>query len=278
MREFWNKLPISGKCGVIILVVLVVAAIFGPMVLHDPYAQNLVRSLEGPSAEHWLGTDQIGRDLLSRIVVGARYSLLIGIGATLFGAVIGVIIGVVSGYFGGWLEMAMMRLMEMLMVFPGILIALMVIAVAGDGLGNVIIAVGLRAVPIFARLAQTSTHAIREREYILAAQAVGASGIRILYSHVLPALFNSLVVLAALQVATSILVGATLSFLGVGISPEMPEWGSMLNTGRRYIFQHWPLVVFPGLAIMITVLGINLLGDGLRAMLSKQQGRGVALK
>ncbi len=278
MLSVLKKLPLSGKIGVGILTVLLMAAIFGPMVLHDPYAQNLIHSLEGPSAEHWLGTDQIGRDLLSRIVVGARYSLLIGIGATLFGAVIGVAIGVFSGYFGGWLEMAMMRLMEMLMVFPGILIALMVIAVAGDGLVNVIVAVGLRAVPIFARLAQTSTHTIREREYILAAKAVGASGFRILYSHVLPALFNSLVVLAALQVATSILVGATLSFLGVGISPEMPEWGSMLNTGRRYIFQHWPLVVFPGLAIMITVLGINLLGDGLRAMLSKQHGRGVVLK
>ncbi|KAA3630750.1 MAG: ABC transporter permease [Proteobacteria bacterium] len=278
MRNALSQLPLSGKCGIGILTVLLLAAIFGPMVMHDPYAQDLLRSLEGPSAEHWLGTDQIGRDLLSRIVVGARYSLLIGVGATLFGALLGVAIGVFSGYFGGWLEMAMMRLMEMLMVFPGILIALMVIAVAGDGLINVIVAVGLRAVPIFARLAQTSTHAIREREYILAAQAVGASGIRILFSHVLPALFNSLVVLAALQVATSILVGATLSFLGVGISPEMPEWGSMLNTGRRYIFQHWPLVVFPGLAIMVTVLGINLLGDGLRAMLSKQQGRGVALK
>ncbi|MCC6949742.1 MAG: ABC transporter permease [Bradyrhizobiaceae bacterium] len=272
-----TELPLTGKIGLGVLLALLLAATFGPYFTPDAYDQNLARSLEGPSAAHWLGTDQIGRDLLARILVGARYSLLIGIGATFFGVVIGVSIGAVSGYFGGIFEAAAMRFMDLLMVFPGILIALMVIAVAGDGLGNVIFAVGLRAVPVFARLAQTSTHSIRAREYIVAARAAGASGIRILWSHVLPALLNSLVVLAALQVATSILIGATLSFLGVGLSPEMPEWGAMLNSGRRYIFQHWPLVVFPGLAIMITVLGINLLGDGLRSAADRRRDRGVAL-
>lgn len=271
------NLPLTGKVGLCILLALLAAAAVGPSLTPDPYAQSLVHSLEGPSSAHWLGTDQIGRDLLARILVGARYSLVIGIGATLFGVVAGVAIGITSGYFGGLFEAAAMRVMEMLMVFPGILIALMVIAVAGDGLTNVIFAVGLRAVPIFARLAQTSTHSIREREYILAARAAGATDLRILHAHVLPALFNSLVVLAALQVATSILIGATLSFLGVGLSPELPEWGAMLNSGRRYIFQHWPLVVFPGLAIMITVLGINLLGDGLRSAMSRRHNRGVAL-
>jgi ABC-type dipeptide/oligopeptide/nickel transport system permease subunit len=270
-------LPLVGKIGIAILLVLAAAATVGPSLAPDPYAQNLIHSLEGPSPAHWLGTDQLGRDLLARIMVGARYSVLIGIGATMFGVVIGVTIGIVSGYFRGTFEAFAMRVMDMLMVFPGILIALMVIAVAGGGLGNVIFAVGLRAVPVFARLAQTSTHAIREREYIVAARAAGASGLRILWSHVLPGLMNSLVVLAALQVATSILIAATLSFLGVGLSPELPEWGAMLNSGRRYIFQHWPLVVFPGLAIMITVLGINLLGDGLRLSMDRRRNRGVSL-
>jgi peptide/nickel transport system permease protein len=163
------------------------------------------------------------------------------------------------------------------MVFPGVLVALMVVAVAGEGLGNVILAVGLRAVPVFARLAQTSTLALREREYIVAARAAGASGMRIVWSHILPALTSSLVVMAALQVATSILVAATLSFLGLGISPETPEWGAMLNFGRRYMFQHGALVVYPGLAIMLTVLGINLLGDGLRSALDPRRNRGVEL-
>lgn len=271
------QLPLIGKIGFGILLILLVAAVIGPSLTHDPYAQNLIRSLEGPSADHWLGTDQIGRDLLARIVVGARLSLLIGVGATLFGLVIGVAIGAISGYFGGTFETIAMRIMDMLMVFPGILIALMVIAVAGDGLFNVILAVGLRAVPVFARVSQTSTAAIRAREYIVAARAAGASGMRILRVHVLPALANSLVVLAALQVATSILIAATLSFLGVGISPETPEWGAMLNGGRRYLFQHGQLVIFPGLAIMITVLGINLFGDGLRLALDRRKSRGVSL-
>lgn len=272
-----RTLPLPGKLGLAILLGLFLAATVGAFLTPDPQSQNLIRSLEGPSADHWLGTDQVGRDLLARILAGARYSILIGVGATMFGVVIGVGIGIVSGYARGLFEGLVMRVMDMLMVFPGILIALMVIAVAGGGLVNVIFAVGLRAVPVFARLAQTSTHALREREYIVAARAAGASGLRVMWSHILPGLMNSLVVLAALQVATSILIAATLSFLGVGLSPELPEWGAMLNSGRRYLFQHWPLMVFPGLAIMITVLGINLLGDGLRSAMDRRRSRGVSL-
>jgi ABC-type dipeptide/oligopeptide/nickel transport system permease subunit len=267
-------LPFTGRLGLVMVLFLLFAALAGPSLLQDPQAQDLMHALEGPSAAHWLGTDQLGRDLLARIVIGARLSLLIGVGATLFGLVIGTALGMSAGYFGGVWEAAIMRLVDLLLVFPGILIALMVIAVAGDGIPNVILAVGLRAVPVFARLAQTSTQALREREYVIAAKAAGASSGRIILAHVLPALVNSLLVMGALQIATSILIGATLSFLGIGVSPELPEWGAMLNAGRRYLFQHEVLIIFPGLAIMLTVLAVNLLGDGLRTAFDPKRGRG----
>jgi peptide/nickel transport system permease protein len=269
-----SRLPISGQIGLAMVACLLLAAAFGPSVLQDPQAQDLIHSLEGPSAAHWLGTDQLGRDLLARIVIGARLSLVIGVGATLFGLVIGTALGATAGYFGGPWEAAVMRVMDLLLVFPGILIALMVIAVAGDGIPNVILAVGLRAVPVFARLAQTSTQSVREREYVIAAKAAGASSARIIAAHVMPALSGALLVMGALQIATSILIGATLSFLGIGVSPELPEWGAMLNAGRRYLFQHEILIIFPGLAIMLTVLSVNLLGDGLRAAFDPRRGRG----
>jgi peptide/nickel transport system permease protein len=268
------RLPLTGRLGLAMVLGLLLGALVGPSLLQDPQAQDLMHALEGPSAAHWLGTDQLGRDLLARIVIGARLSLVIGVGATLFGLVIGTAFGMSAGYFGGLWEAAIMRVVDLLLVFPGILIALMVIAVAGDGIPNVILAVGLRAVPVFARLAQTSTQALREREYIIAAKAAGASSGRIILAHVLPALINSLLVMGALQIATSILIGATLSFLGIGVSPELPEWGAMLNAGRRYLFQHGVLIVFPGLAIMLTVLAVNLLGDGLRIAFDPRRGQG----
>ena len=267
-------LPLTGQIGLVMVVFLLVAAGLGPSVLQDPQAQDLISALEGPSAAHWLGTDQLGRDLLARIVIGARLSLIIGVGATLFGLVIGTALGMTAGYFGGLWEAAVMRVIDLLLVFPGILVALMVIAIAGDGIPNVILAVGLRAVPVFARLAQTATKAVREREYVIAAKAAGASATRIIAAHVLPSLVNSLLVMGALQIAASILIGATLSFLGIGVSPELPEWGAMLNAGRRYLFQHEILIIFPGLAIMLTVLAVNLLGDGLRIAFDPKRGRG----
>jgi peptide/nickel transport system permease protein len=257
---------------------LAAVALVGPVVTQDAYGQDLARSLQGPSAEHWLGTDQLGRDILARIVLGSRLSLLIGLGATLFGLVVGGVIGVLSGYLGHLFESIAMRAMDGLVVFPGILIALMVVTVAGTGVLNVVLAVGLRGVPIFARVAQTSTRALRERDFVVAAHAVGAPGGRILVKHVAPSLVNSLLVLASLQVGTAILIGATLSFLGVGIPPETPEWGAMLNSGRRYMLQQGQLVVYPGLAIMLTILGINLFGDGLRLALDPRQVRGTLLE
>ncbi len=171
-------------------------------------------------------------------------------------------------------DAAIMRVVELLLTFPAILIALMVVAVTGPGLFNVILAVGLRSAPVFARVARSSTLVAREHDSVAAVRALGATTGRLLGRHVLPALMNSLVVLAALQVATAILVGSTLSFLGLGVPPETPEWGAMLNGGRRYMLQHGQLVVYPGLAIMLTILGINLFGDGLRTALDPRRTRG----
>lgn len=272
-----GALPAGGRVGFAMVVALLVVALAGPTLVQDPYAQDLAQALEGPSARHWLGTDQLGRDMVARLVLGARLSLLIGLGATAFGLAVGSSAGVVAGYVGGMVDATTSRVVDMLLTFPGILIALMVVAVAGTGVANVVLAVGLRSVPVFARVARASTQVVREQDSIVAARALGASDARILLRHVLPALANSLLVLAALQVATAILVGSTLSFLGVGVPPETPEWGAMLNSGRRYMFQHGQLVVYPGLAIMLTILGINLFGDGLRSALDPRQARGTGL-
>ncbi len=272
------RLPLTGRVGLAILVALVLVAAVGPSLTQDPYAQNLSQALEGPSAAHWLGTDQLGRDMLARLVLGSRLSLLIGVGATLFGLALGGSSGVLSGYLGGVIDAVFMRIMDILLTFPGILIALMVVTVAGTGVANVLLAVGLRAVPVFARVARASTLVAREHDSVLAARALGASAARILRLHIVPTLINSLLVLGALQVATAILVGSTLSFLGVGVPIETPEWGAMLNTGRRYMLQQGQLVIYPGLAIMLTILGVNLFGDGLRSALDPRRARGVLLE
>jgi ABC-type dipeptide/oligopeptide/nickel transport system permease subunit len=264
--------------GLGILIALVLVAAVGPSLAQDPYAQDLSRALEGRSTAHWLGTDQLGRDMLARLVLGSRLSLLIGVGATLFGLALGGASGVLSGYLGGAIDAVFMRIMDLLLTFPGILIALMVVTVAGTGVVNVLLAVGLRAVPVFARVARASTLVAREHDSVLAARALGASAARILRLHIVPTLINSLLVLGALQVATAILVGSTLSFLGVGVPTETPEWGAMLNTGRRYMLQQGELVIYPGLAIMLTILGINLFGDGLRSALDPRRARGILLE
>jgi peptide/nickel transport system permease protein len=267
-------LPLPGQLGAVLVALVAVTALVGPAFTQDPYAQDLSIALDGPSAAHWLGTDQLGRDLLARLVLGARLSLLIGLGATLLGVVLGGSAGVLSGYVGGLLDAIVGRLVDMLLTFPGILIALMVVAVAGTGVANVVLAVGLRAVPVFARIARAATQVQRAHESVMAARALGATPGRVLVRHVVPALVNSLLVLASLQVATSILVGSTLSFLGVGVPPETPEWGAMLNAGRRYMLQQGYLVIYPGLAIMLTILGINLFGDALRLRLDPRSVRG----
>ena len=248
-----------------VLALLIFAALFGPYLpLPDPYAQNLTRSLEMPSSKHWLGTDQFGRDQFSRIVAGARFTLVIGIGAVGFGFLVGSLFGLLAGYFGRWMDALFSRVIDVMLAFPAIILALGVMAVAGPGLGSLILAVGVRSIPVFGRLSRGQTLSLREKEFVQSARAIGCSSARILLRHILPNIANSLIVVGTLQVATSILLGATLTFLGVGMSPEIPEWGSMLNAGRPFMLQHPQLALAPGLILTLVMMALNVVSDYLR--------------
>jgi ABC-type dipeptide/oligopeptide/nickel transport system permease subunit len=231
---------------------------------YDPIQQNLVASLQTPSAEHWLGTDQLGRDVLTRILYGTRISLLIGVAAVAFGMLIGVPLGVVSGYYGRSTDMIIQRLADIMFSFPSILLALALVAVLGVGLQNVIIAVGIAVVPIFIRLVRSQVLAVREEVYVDAALVIGSKDLRILWHHVLANSWAPIIVQATVSLGITILVAAGLGFLGLGIQAPTPEWGSMLGEGRNYIYSHPHMTTFPGLAIFLAVLAFNLMGDGLR--------------
>jgi peptide/nickel transport system permease protein len=257
--------PFGVTVSIVILVAFVVTALFGHLFgLPDPYAQSLIESLEGPSRAHPLGTDQLGRDMLSRIVAGSRYSLVIGLGAIAVGALTGVPLGMLAGYQRGWLDQVVTRVIDVFLAFPGIILALVIVAILGPGLSSLVLAVGLRSFPIFARVARAETLALREREYVQGARALGSRAARVLGRHVFPNLASALMVIATLQMATAILIGATLTFLGVGISPELPEWGAMMNAARPYMLRAPLLIVIPGLALMLVMFALNLVGDYVR--------------
>jgi peptide/nickel transport system permease protein len=247
------------------MVLLVGAALAAPWLApHDPAAQDLDRVERPPSLQHPFGTDVFGRDILSRVIWGGRVSLLVGIVASLIATAVGGAFGVLGGYLGGRLDRALNFVVEMLMAFPLLLIALAFIAMFGPGVLNVMLAVGLGSVPIFARVLRAETRAIRERDYVVAAAAVGASHGRVLVRYVVPNLTSSLIVLATTRVATAILSEASLSFLGIGIRPPTPSWGVMVAEGRSYLEQAPWIALVPGLVIMVAVLSLNLFGDGLR--------------
>ena len=251
--------------GLIILAILILMAVAAPLVTaHDPVAQELGQALERPSVSHPFGTDHLGRDILARILYGARISLFIGVMAVALGLIVGVPLGLISGYFGGWVDIIVQRIADVMLAFPAILLALSLVAVLGLGLQNVIIAVGISVVPIFIRLVRGSVLSIREQTYVEAARALGGTDVRIIRSHVLPNSLAPLIVQATLSVGITILIAAGLGFLGLGVQPPTPEWGSMLGEGRQYIFNASYMATFPGLAIAISVLAFNLVGDGLR--------------
>ena len=251
--------------GLIILAALVLMAVAAPLLTaYDPVAQDLEQALERPSVAHPFGTDHLGRDIMSRILYGARISLFIGVMGVGLGLIVGVPLGLVSGYFGGWVDIIVQRIADVMLAFPAILLALSLVAVLGVGLQNVIIAVGISVVPIFMRLARGSVLSIREQTYVEAARALGGTDVRIIRSHVLPNSLAPLIVQATLSVGITILIAAGLGFLGLGVQPPTPEWGSMLGEGRQYIFNASYMATFPGLAIAISVLAFNLVGDGLR--------------
>ncbi|MBI4640102.1 MAG: ABC transporter permease [Candidatus Tectomicrobia bacterium] len=249
----------------IILLVLTFVAIFAPHIApYDPLAISPVDTLDPPGKKHLLGTDHLGRDILSRLIFGARVSLRLGVMSVGIAGIVGVILGLFAGYYGGWLDSIIMRFMDILLAFPGILLALGVVAVLGPGITNVMIAVGVSSIPTFTRLVRGSVLVIKEMEHIQAARIVGCGHTRIIFLHILPNVIAPSIVVATLGIAGAILAGAGLSFLGVGAQPPTPEWGLMVNEGRRYLRIAWWVTTIPGIVIMVTVLAANILGDGLR--------------
>jgi len=239
---------------------------------HDPIQQDLPHALAKPSTEFPLGTDQFGRCILSRIVFGARQSLLVGVIATAIGASAGILLGLLAGYFPR-LDGPVMRTMDVLLAFPSILLAIAVVAALGPSLGNVMIAVGVRSIPSFARVSRSMVLSLKELDFVRGALALGASHSRVLFRHILPNSVSPLLVFSSMQVATAILLAAILSFLGLGVQPPTPEWGKMVSDGRAYLMEAPHLSLFPGLAIFVAVMGFNCLGDGLRDALDPRVGR-----
>lgn len=252
--------------GLTTVVLFALAAIFAPeLAPYDPMAQEYpIMQAPSLSSAHPLGTDSFGRDLLSRMMFGARISLGVSLGAVTIGAVVGISLGLVAGYFGGWVDDALMRLVDVLWAFPWLLVAIMLVAVFGQGVWNVIAAIAFAYIDDFARLARGEVISIREEEFVLAAKNVGLSDVEIMVEEVLPNAVAPLIVQFTVLVARAILAESTLSFLGIGVKPTTPTWGALLGQGRSLIGQAWWISIIPGIAIVITVLGINLFGDALR--------------
>jgi peptide/nickel transport system permease protein len=261
--------------AILILLIVTIVAIFGPSISPlDPNRQNIMGRLAEPGAAgargaiHWLGSDALGRDVLSRLLYGARISLLVGVCAIAVGGTIGVIAGLVSGYFGGWIDDIIMRLGDIQLAFPFILLAIMFLVVLGPGVGNLILVLGIGQWVTYARIVRAQTLSLREKEFVEAARAMGDSTPAIIFRTILPNIVAPLTVIASFNVAAVILSEAALSFLGLGVPPEVPTWGSMLAESREQLLANkWWLAVFPGLAIVVTVLSFNILGDWLRDFL-----------
>ena len=250
--------------GLLLTVALIVVALAAPLIAQrDPYQQNTSRRLEAPSREHILGLDDLGRDVFARIVFGARVSLRVGFSVVLIASLIGVTLGAMAGYFGGLMDTLIMRLCDILLAFPGILLAIALVAVLGPSLNNVILALATIGWVGYARLVRGQVLKVREMEYVTAAKALGARSPRVILLHVLPNVINPVIVMATLGLAGAILAEASLSFLGLGVQPPIPSWGAMLTAGRRYLGLANHLAIFPGAAIMLAVMGLNFLGDGL---------------
>jgi len=262
-RVFFSRWPVA--LGLIALLVFLVTSAFGPMFApYDPYNQDLRNVLSKPCLKHLLGTDSLGRDTLSRLIYGARITLAVGIVAVMIGAVIGSVLGLIAGFFGGWVNTIIMRLTDALMAVPPLLFALVLAALLGTGIKNVMLAVGFSLMPVFSRLVCGLTLSVRENEYILAVRAAGASSVRVMFRHVLPNCLSSLIVQVTLTIGGAILMEASLSFLGLGIAPPAAAWGAMVYDGYRYLTTYPVLSFAPGLAVMIVVLAFNMVGDGLR--------------
>ena len=251
--------------ALVILLILVLIAIFCYQIA--PYGINeydYSSVLQGPSSAHWFGTDEFGRDLFSRILCGTRISLTVGLCAVTVGAVSGTVLGLIAGYYGGIAESVIMRFCDVLFAFPGIILAIAIIAILGSGMTNVVIAVAVFSMPTFCRLVRSTVLATKESVYVQAERSLGATDARILFKHILPAAFPNVIVQYTMSIGNSIMTASSLSFLGMGAQAPTPEWGLILSTGRTYMVNAIHMMLFPGLAIFVTVLCFNLLGDGLR--------------
>ena len=274
MARSADSLPVT-RAGAAIVVVTVLAAVIGPAIVGvDPAFQDLPLRLEGPSPAHWLGLDELGRDIFARLLVGARISLLVGAVVVGTSATIGTLLGSIAGYYGGIVDDVVSRVSDILMAFPGLLLAIAVVAVLGPSLTNVVLALTLIGWVSYARLIRGQVLRVRELEYVQAARALGAPTPRILARHIVPATLPALIVQATLGMGGAILAEASLSFLGLGVQPPTPSWGTMLNYGRSHLLDAPHLTIFPGLAIAVLVLGFNFLGDGLRDALDPTMSQG----
>ncbi len=280
--EFWSyyRENRGAVIGLVFLVFVVLLAIFADFVApHGPYEQyrsDLLRPpvwAEGGSASFLLGTDAVGRDILSRLIHGARYSLFIGLVVVVASLVTGVVLGLVAGYFRGFLDTSIMRVMDIILAFPSLLLALVLVAILGPGLFNAMLAIAVVLQPHFVRLTRAAVMAERNREYVIAARVAGAGPLRLMFVAILPNCMAPLIVQATLSFSNAILEAAALGFLGMGAQPPIPEWGTMLASAREFILRAWWVVTFPGLAILLTVLAINLIGDGLRDALDPKMKR-----
>jgi peptide/nickel transport system permease protein len=251
--------------GLLIFLAIVLLAILAPWISpHDPIEQDIFSKLQGPSAIYWLGTDYYGRDIFSRLLHGARYSLIIGIAATFFAMVLGSLIGMVAGFYGGRFDLLVMQVMDILLAFPSLILGLIIVAMLGPSLTNIIIAIALTSVPSFARIARAPTIAVKEREFVEAGRSLGFSDARIMFVHILPNIAAEILVMFSLWTASAIRTEASLAFIGLGLKPPTPTWGGMIREGFENILESYWLAMMPGVAILIVVFALNLLGDGLR--------------
>ena len=274
---FWRAFSRNGLAvvGAAIILAMIVMAVFAEWISpYDPDLPHLADKLMPPNSEYLLGTDQFGRDILSRIVYGARVSLLVGAGGTVLSLIVGVFLGAVSGYAGKWWDELIMRAMDIIMAFPFIVLAIALVVLIGTGMTNLILVIGILRVPQFARLLRSSVLSLKEQEFVVAARTVGQTPVRILFRHILPNALGPLLVLASLSIATAITTESALSFLGIGIQPPQSTWGTLLSDGRRYMLNAPWIATFPGLVLSLTIFGYNLVGDGLRDALDPHTRKG----
>lgn len=269
-RDMWYSLS-QNKAAMVSLVVIALLAVIAivtavaPGILpYDPYQQNMAESFQPPSAAHWFGTDQQGRDIFCRILVGTQITLTVGILAVAISLSIGVTLGAIAGYKGGKIDLIIMRIMDIMLSVPSILLAIAFMAALGQGIDKAVVAIGLVSIPEYARIVRSQILSVKENDYVAAARVIGDSDATIIFRHILPNVLPSIIVRATLGISSAILDTAALGFLGLGVQPPAAEWGDMLGRGRNFIFSAPYTMVFPGLAITITVLAFNLLGDGLR--------------